>query len=300
MPVRRLVTVLTVLLSFGYARPAAAQMQLIPSIDPALQRALTESVLRLGLRRALDEGRLALSLMDVTDASRPRYAGVNDRQMMYAASLPKIAILLAGFEKVSQGLLDYTPSVKEMFTRLIRFSSNSDASRAIATIGFDYIASVLTSPVYRLYDPSLNGGLWIGKAYGELGTHEYWRRDPLANLSHGATSLQVARFFWLLERGLLVNPGFSAEIKEILGSPGIHHKFVKGLEAIGVYDIYRKSGTWKDAHCDAALVEHNGRKYIAVALMKDPKGGEFLPKLIQRMDAIIVGAPPGPVSSDGE
>ena len=150
---------------------------------------------------------------------------------------------------------------------------------------------MLTSPVYRLYDPILNGGLWIGKAYGELGFGEYWKRDPLAHLSHAATSLQVVRFFWLMDQGRLVSPGYSAEMKQIFSNPGVHHKFVKGLEQIGVHRIYRKSGTWRDAHCDAALVEHNGRKYIAVALMKDAKGGEVLPKLIQKLDALIVGGP---------
>jgi beta-lactamase class A len=87
-----------------------------------------------------------------------------------------------------------------------------------------------------------------------------------------------------------VNPQFSAEIKEILGDPGIHHKFVKGLEALpGVRSIYRKSGTWQDSHCDAALVEHAGRKYIAVALMKDARGGDVLPKLIQKLDSLVLG-----------
>jgi beta-lactamase class A len=135
----------------------------------------------------------------------------------------------------------------------------------------------------------VNGGLWIGKAYG--GPNDYWKRDPLHNLSHGATAMQVARFFVLLEQGRLVNPYYSAEIKEILSNPGIRHKFVKGLNSIGVRDIYRKSGTWKDSHCDAALVEHDGRKYVAVALMRDPRGGEVLPRLIQRLDRLIVASP---------
>jgi beta-lactamase class A len=251
-----------------------------------MQSALEEVVYELGLQRQLDEKRLAVSLVDVTETQRPRYAGLNDRQMMYAASLPKIAILLAGFERIRAGLMEYTPAVREMFVRLARFSSNTDASRAIQRIGFPFIANVLTSGAYRLYDPFLNGGLWIGKAYG--GPNDYWKRDPLHNISHGATSLQVARFFLLMEQGKLVNAEYSAEMKKILSEPGIHHKFVKGLESIGVREIYRKSGTWKDAHCDAALVEHDGRKYIAVALMKDEKGGEVLPRLIVKMDELIM------------
>jgi beta-lactamase class A len=254
--------------------------------DHQLQNSLRDAVLRLGLQQPLAEHRLALALIDVTDQARPRYAGLNDSDMLYAASLPKIAILLAGFEAIREGLLSYTPQVRDMLGRMVRFSSNTDASRAVHAVGFDYIARVLTSPKYKLYDPLVNGGLWIGKAYG--GPNDYWKRDPLHNLSHGATALQVARFFLMLDRGELVSPQYSAEMKKLMSEPGIHHKFVKGLERLpGYREIYRKSGTWKDSHCDAALVEADGKRYIAVALMKDPKGGEALPKLIVEMDKLI-------------
>ncbi len=254
--------------------------------DAELQRSIEQTVREMGLSPQLQDHRFSMSLVDVTDSAHPRYAGLNDHDMMYAASLPKIAILVAGFERIREGLMEYTPAVKEMFTRLARFSSNADASRAIQKIGFDYIAKVLTSATYQLYDPAQNGGLWIGKAYG--GPNDQWKRDPLHNISHGATSLQVARFFMLLDQGRLVSKAFSTEMKEILSKPGIHHKFVKGLDSLpGERNIYRKSGTWADAHCDAALVEYKDRKYIAVALMKDPKGGEILPNLIVKLDKLV-------------
>jgi len=266
-----------------------AQAQQEPSIrlDPGLQRSLESTVSKLALNTSVNERRLAVSLVDITDPAQPRYAGLNDREMMYAASLPKIAVLVAAFEKIRSGLLDYTPSVKDMLTRMVRYSSNADASLAIHKVGFEYIARVLTSAKYRLYDPLMNGGLWLGKAYG--GPNDYWQRDPLHNISHGATTLQVARFFLLLEQGLLVSPQYSAEMKEILSKPGIHHKFVKGLDTKPGAEIYRKSGTWHDWHSDAALIEHNGKKYIAVALMNDARGSEIFPKLILQMDSLICG-----------
>src|SRR5687768_9495596 len=219
------------LLAIAVVRPVTAQTELQQNRDWLLQRSLERTMTELGLRTPMREQRLAVALVDVTEPDNLRYAAVNDMVMMYAASLPKICILLAGFERIAAGLMDYTPAVREMFTRVARFSSNTDASRAIQRIGFDYIARVLTSRTYKLYDPLLNGGLWIGKAYG--GPNDYWKRDPLHNISHGATALQVARFFLLLEQGRLVNPVYSAEIKEILSKPGIRHKFVKGLWQIG-------------------------------------------------------------------
>lgn len=256
--------------------------------DPTLDAQLQALVRRLNLTGVARAEKLAISLVDVTDPLRPRYAGVNDTCMMYAASLPKIAILLAGFEKIRAGELSYTPQLREMFIRIARVSSNVDASRAVQLIGFEWIAKTLTSSRYRFYDPSKNGGLWVGKAYG--GPGDYWKRDPLHNLSHGATTLQTARFFTMLAQGRLVNPVFSRELLEILGNPGINHKFVKGLSGKPGVRIYRKSGTWKDWHADAALIEHSGRRYVAAALMEHPNGGETLERLIVGLDEIITGA----------
>ena len=268
----------------GAVDPPPIETQL-PRVDLGLQQSLENVLSRLRLDGALRNHRLAVSLVDVTDLDDPRYSGVNDREMMYAASLPKIAILLAGFEKIAAGRMRYTQRVKEMFTRMVRFSSNGDASQAVQKVGFDYIAKVMTSPKYRLYDREDGGGLWIGKAYG--GPNDYWRRDPLHNISHGATSYQVARYFLMLEQGQLVNPRYSAEMKEILSHPGIHHKFVKGLEGRPNHLVYRKSGSWRNWHADAALVEAGRKKYIAVALMEDPRGGEALVQLIRALDDVI-------------
>ncbi len=256
--------------------------------DAALSAKLQHLVDRLDFNSKVAKHEFAVSLVDVTDEDNPRYAGVNDKDMMYAASLPKIAILLAGFEKMRQGGLTDTPAVREMFTRMARYSSNADASKAVRMIGFESIANTLTSPRYRLYDETQNGGLWLGKAYG--GPGDRWRRDPLHNLSHGATTLQTARFFTMLAQERLVDVQASRDMKEILSKPGISHKFVKGLAGVPGVQIYRKSGTWRNWHADAALIEHNGRRYVAAALVEDPNGGKMLEQLIRGLDEIICGS----------
>jgi beta-lactamase class A len=255
--------------------------------DPALEAKLENLVDRLDFGAAVANRLFAVSLVDVTDVENPRYAGVNDTHMMYAASLPKIAILLAGFEKIESGAMTYTPEVRAMLTRMTRFSSNTDASRAVQMIGFPSIAETLTSDKYRLYDPSRNGGIWLGKAYG--GVNDRWKRDPLHNISHGATTLQTARFFTLLAQERLVDPEASREMKEILSKPGVRHKFVKGLAGAPGVAIYRKSGTWRDWHADAALIEHGDKRYVAAALVEHPQGGKMLEQLIRGLDEIICG-----------
>lgn len=262
--------------------------QLTPSVNPRLQQGLEGCLLSLDLEGAVRQGELSVALVDITDPDHPRTAMVNGERMMYAASLPKIAILLGAFDRIEKGQLDLTEDVREKLTRMIRNSSNTCATEMLNLVGKPYLAELLQSPRYRLYDPALGGGLWVGKDYGKA---QAWKRDPLGNFSHGATAFQVARFFYLLETGALVSPEKSLMMKEILGNPAIHHKFVKGLEkARPDARIYRKSGTWENFHADGAIVEHDGYKYIAVAIAKNPKGGEWLSELIVSLDDLVAQA----------
>jgi len=263
----------------------AGQPSLRESTDSGLQRGLQEAVDRLGLAAAVERKALSIALVDITDTSRPRLASVNGDEMMYAASLPKIAILLGAFQRIADGSLAYGDETRATLTRMIRNSSNSAATEMLNRVGMAYTAGVLQSPRYRLYNPEYNGGLWVGKEYGKGSA---WKRDPLHHLSHGATALQVARFYYLLETGRLVSPQASREMKAILGHPAIHHKFVKGLEeARPGATIYRKSGTWRSWHADSAIVERDGHRYIAVALAHDARGGEWLRRLIVALDDLI-------------
>jgi beta-lactamase class A len=216
-------------------------------------------------------------------------AYINPNEMMYAASLPKIAILLGAFERIAKGEMTLDDDTQEKLSLMIRNSSNQAATEILNQVGKSYLADLLQSPRYRLYDPKRNGGLWVGKEYSKSGA---WKRDPLHNLSHGATALQVARFYYMLQTGQLVSPEHSQQMKAILADPAIKHKFVKGLESKHPDSrIYRKSGTWKQFHSDSAIIEHDGRRYIAVALAKSPLGGKWLSDLIVALDDLIHKSP---------
>jgi beta-lactamase class A len=255
-------------------------------LDPDLEEELLSSLMDIGLDEPLREQRLAVALVDVTDVAHPRAAALNGDHMLYAASLPKIAVMLGVFEKAAAGKLVIDDETRNQLRRMIRISSNADATALMEKVGLDYIAQTLISPKYRLYDPFRNGGLWAGKEYAAVGA---WRRDPIDNLSHGATPMQIARFFYLLDTGQLVNPQASAEMKEILGHSAIHHKFVRGLEAVEPTAIvYRKAGTWGNSHADGALIERrDGATYIAAAIADDPNGGEWLSQIIIQMNRLI-------------
>ena len=253
--------------------------------DPGLEAGLKATIDELGLASEIKGKRLSVVLVDVTDEDDPRVAALNGDQMMYAASLPKIAVLLAVFEKIRAGDIELTPQLEHEMQLMIRYSSNSAATSLIRKVGKEYIASVMMAPRYRLYDPSRNGGLWVGKDYASAGV---WRRDPIHNLSHGATAMQAARFYYLLETERLCTPALSRKMKEILAESKVTSKFAKGLaEKVPTARMYRKSGTWRTYHSDSAIIEHDGRRYIAVALSNSPKGAEWLAKLIVSMDRVV-------------
>lgn len=250
-----------------------------------LQSEVEALVGRLKLTDHVQEKRLALAFVDVTDHKTPRVAALNGDVMMYAASLPKIAVLLAAFEKIAQGRMKLTPTVEDSMHRMIRESSNVAATEMMHRVGKEYIARVLLNPRYRLYDPKHNGGLWVGKDYARSGL---WKRDPLHNYSHGATAMQVARFYYLLHTGNLVTPDYSKRMKRVLADSAIEHKFVKGLRLVNPRaKVFRKSGTWRDYHSDSVLVEGGDRAYIAVGLAQHPAGGTWLRQLIIGLDEIV-------------
>jgi beta-lactamase class A len=220
------------------------------SHDPGLQRQLDKALADLGLDKAVRNKQLSVTLVDITDLEEPREASANGDEMLYAASLPKIAILLSAFVEIEQGELTLDKDTRDSLTRMIRNSSNADATRMLNRVGKEDLLEILQSERFRLYDPLVNGGLWVGKEYGKSGAY---KRDPLHNLSHGATSMQAARFYYLLETGQLVGPRLTNEMKTMLGNPGIQHKFVKGLADYPNARIFRKSGSWSKWHADSAI-----------------------------------------------
>ena len=253
--------------------------------DPVLQQQLDTIMDTLGYDRPIREKRLAVALIDITDLSNPRVAAVNGNTMIYAASVPKLAILLGAFVEIREGHMTLDEETRNSLTEMIRFSSNQEATRMLNRVGKDRVLEILQSNEFDLYDLEDGGGLWIGKEYGKSPAY---LRDPLHNFSHGATAMQVARFYYLLETGQVVGKKLSAEMKAMLGDPGINHKFVKGLAKYPEAKIYRKSGSWKRWHGDSALIETGDVKYIVVGLIEDSRGGDWLTRMIKPIHEMMV------------
>jgi beta-lactamase class A len=253
--------------------------------DDALQKGVDRVLVDLELDDEASKRQLSVALVDLSNPGSPRVASVNGDVMMYAASLPKIAVLLAAFEKIAQGKMTLDEATEFRLSRMIKESSNRYATEMMHQVGKEYIARVLLSPRYRLYDPEHNGGLWVGKDYAKAGL---WRRDPLHNLSHGATAMQVARFYYLLVTDNLVTPEHSRKMREILAGSELDHKFVRALRRIDpAAAVSRKSGSWSTYHSDSVLVERDGHRYIAVALSNNANGSQWLGRIITKLDALL-------------
>jgi beta-lactamase class A len=236
---------------------------------------------------AVDDKKIALVVVDINNLHQPRVAGINTDVMMYAASLPKIAILLGAFVKIERGEMPLTDETRAELTRMIRKSSNKDATAILNRVGFEDLAEILQSEKYRLYDPEHSGGLWVGRDYSG---GPVWKRDPLHNISHGATAMQTARFYYLAVTGRLISEQYLSDFAEIMSDTSIQHKFVKGLKKANPdAKIYRKSGTWKDFHADSGVIvdKKAGYQYIIVALVEHPKGADVLARFAAVVDQIL-------------
>ncbi len=237
--------------------------------------------------RLISQKKMAVGIVDLSDPENVRFARVNGNYMMYAASLPKIAILLAAMDAIEKGELKETVDVKHDMRLMISKSDNQAATRMIDRIGYEKIEAVMTDPKYDFYDEQKGGGLWVGKRYGGGGNTN---REPLKHLSHAATVNQVCRYYYLLANGRLVNEARSKQMLDILENPELHHKFVNTLDKIAPdARLFRKSGSWKTFHSDSILVwgKDSGRRYILVALIDDPNGEQIIRDLVQPIEKVL-------------
>ncbi len=237
-------------------------------------------------RPLVQQKRLAIGIVDLRKPSKIRYASINGDHMMYAASLPKIAVLLTAMECIADSSLQYDQALKKDLRLMIARSNNAATTRVIDKVGMMQIAKVMQQPEYALYDQNDGGGLWVGKRYAAAGIRN---PEPIQGLSHAATVRQVCRFYTMLAYGQLVNEEMTQEMLKYLVDPKIYHKFVKALRVRAPRArVYRKSGSWRNYHADSALVYGEGnRRYIVVALIDDPNGSIICTEIISVAESAL-------------
>jgi beta-lactamase class A len=282
--------VLSLALGLGVPCGAAARggyPDLFDSHDAGLQAGLDELLAGFpGFWDGMEKQELGFVLADVTDLKRPKVAWYNPQLMLYAASMPKIAIVYGAFVEHERGLLEFDDETRGQLVSMVKKSSNAAASAVLRKVGIQRLAEILQDERYgKLYDIDRGGGLWVGKAYDKS---PVWKRDPLRHLSHGANSIQAARLYYGFLTETLVHGKHKPFLAEIFGEPGLNHKFVKGLKGRKDAAIYRKSGTWRNFHSDGAVVWREGVAYIAIALDTVPAAARGFVDGIQLIDDFML------------
>ena len=264
-----------------YHRPG----DLGPPQDEQLEAALSKTLCAAGYCPLLADDSLAVALVIMDSDGDAHLAMANGHRMMYAASLPKMAILFGAMVEAQSGVLTIDPVLEDDLQRMIRVSCNPCATRVLERVGRERLLDILMDPQYDLYDETRSGGLWVGKDYAKRGAY---RRDPVAKLSHGATVYQVARLYYSLENHSLLNKTYSERMLNAMKDPAIANKFVAGLKEVdGDFELWRKSGTWKNFHADSVIVKGEGLHYIAVAMVENPAGEVILRDLIQHLHRLV-------------
>ncbi len=253
-----------------------------------VQVLLEETIQGLGLNEAVSDGRLAVALVLLNGNQAPGLGMLNGHRGVYAASLPKIAVLYGAAVALDEGRINRDEDLHADLLAMIRESCNPCTNRVLDRIGRDWLLELLQRGEQPFYDPEVGGGLWVGKDYARQPAYQ---RDPLQGFSHTATAWQAARFYFELIRGELASPSSTALMLEALSEPAIVHKFVAGLEGVDA-TLYRKSGTWRNYHADSVLVETKRGSYILVALARDPDGGAWLESLARALHEPVLDLTP--------
>jgi beta-lactamase class A len=253
--------------------------------DLALQTRMEALDTNLRAKYGMTTEQAAVGLLDLETL---RLAMIHPDRIEYAASVPKVGILLAYFQLHPEAATNLALQTRHELGLMAKASNNEMATKFSQQIGLKQIQQILDTQGF--YDQDHGGGIWVGKHYGKSDERYV---DPVGGHSHAATVRQLLRYFLLLEQGKLVSPQSSKTMRDIFASPEIPHdqiKFVKGLAGRDV-QIIRKWGSWQDWLHDTAVITGPGRHYILVALTKHKQGDAYLADLAKAVDDLISGKP---------
>ena len=268
--------------------PADYTLDYTTPTDPGLQAAVEAIDARLRARFGMTEAQTSAGVLDLKTL---RLAMVRPDRGDYAASVPKIGIMLAWFALQPDALARLDDTARRELGLMVKASDNALAAKFSQQLGLKNIQRVLDS--HGLYDAAHGGGLWVGKHYGKA-DERYG--DPVGNNSHAATVRALLRFYLLLEQDRLVSPAASAAMRAIFASPDIPHiddKFVRGLAGRNA-ELRRKSGWWEDWFLDSAVVTGGGRHYLIVAMTHHRQGDAYLSEFAAAVDDLLTASTPKP------
>ncbi len=125
---------------------------------PVLQAELERMDAELRARFGMTTEQTAVGLLDLKTL---RLAMIHPDRGEYAASVPKIGILLAYFQLHPQAATNLDAQTRHELGLMTKASDNEMAAKFSREMGLKQIQAVLNS--YQFYDKDHGGGIWIGK-----------------------------------------------------------------------------------------------------------------------------------------
>ena len=130
--------------------------------DPELQARLETIEADLRAKFDMTTEQAAVGLLDLKTL---RLAMIHPDRIEYAASIPKIGILLAWFQLHPEAATNLNAETRHELGLMAKASNNEMATKFSRELGLKQIQAVLNS--YLLYDTNHGGGIWVGKHYGK-------------------------------------------------------------------------------------------------------------------------------------
>ena len=133
----------TIFSSYGQLpiKTNGSELKLLTSlVDKTLQRDIEKELLKNPKWKSLiSQKKMAVGIVDLRNPNNPKFARINGNHMMYAASLPKIAVLLAAMDAIEKGDLKETEEIKADMRLMISKSNNAASTRMIDRVGYEKI-----------------------------------------------------------------------------------------------------------------------------------------------------------------
>src|SRR5438552_7223114 len=131
-------------------------------VDPVLQAELERIDADLRARSGMTTNQTAVGVLDLKTL---RLAMIHPDRGEYAASVPKIGILLAYFQLHPQAATNLDAQTRHELGLMAKASDNEMATKFSQEMGLKQIQAVVDS--YHFYERDHGCGIWIGKYYGK-------------------------------------------------------------------------------------------------------------------------------------
>ena len=174
---------------------------------------------------------------------------------------------------------------------MISISDNDSAGACVHGSGYGYLNGTLASAGFL--DPGTNNGIWLAGDYKEKGAKDKYPafRIPCMNdttTAQGATALQLARLFTLMNDGTLVGALSSGEMLDLLTtSVAAGEVYSTRGQRVNFTAVHAKLGrgqlnnagsdNGKDVLSEAAILEHSSGRRFAVAWLNLIWGSSWEP-----------------------